>query len=104
MIRRPPRSTRTDTLFPYTTRFRSWQGGAEIAATLAPGLAPQPAYTGSPLPTIQPATLTLIQNGRGDLWSCASCHGAQGEGHDDIPRLAGLPDGYIAKQIGRAHV
>src|SRR3546814_11013901 len=24
MIRRPPRSTRTDTLFPYTTRFRSW--------------------------------------------------------------------------------
>src|SRR3546814_15933038 len=27
MIRRPPRSTRTDTLFPYTTLFRS---GAEI--------------------------------------------------------------------------
>src|SRR3546814_3563049 len=28
MIRRPPRSTRTDTLFPYTTRFRSAGGGA----------------------------------------------------------------------------
>src|SRR3546814_3622591 len=28
MIRRPPRSTRTDTLFPYTTLFRSeWQFG-----------------------------------------------------------------------------
>src|SRR3546814_20455780 len=27
MIRRPPRSTRTDTLFPYTTLFRSQQGG-----------------------------------------------------------------------------
>src|SRR3546814_4107851 len=31
MIRRPPRSTRTDTLFPYTTLFRSyfgnWEGG-----------------------------------------------------------------------------
>src|SRR3546814_20998358 len=29
MIRRPPRSTRTDTLFPYTTLFRSlpFQGG-----------------------------------------------------------------------------
>src|SRR3546814_20846363 len=26
MIRRPPRSTRTDTLFPYTTLFRSWAG------------------------------------------------------------------------------
>src|SRR3546814_2817007 len=30
MIRRPPRSTRTDTLFPYTTLFRSgsWDGAA----------------------------------------------------------------------------
>src|SRR3546814_1659962 len=27
MIRRPPRSTRTDTLFPYTTRFRSGMAG-----------------------------------------------------------------------------
>src|SRR3546814_9892082 len=26
MLRRPPRSTRTDTLFPYTTLFRSWSG------------------------------------------------------------------------------
>src|SRR3546814_6593825 len=26
MIRRPPRSTRTDTLFPYTTLFRSCEG------------------------------------------------------------------------------
>src|SRR3546814_11052780 len=26
MIRRPPRSTRTDTLFPYTTLFRSVRG------------------------------------------------------------------------------
>src|SRR3546814_5400203 len=28
MIRRPPRSTRTDTLFPYTTLFRSGGAGA----------------------------------------------------------------------------
>src|SRR3546814_18285864 len=28
MIRRPPRSTRTDTLFPYTTLFRSWPAPA----------------------------------------------------------------------------
>src|SRR3546814_11841159 len=34
MIRRPPRSTRTDTLFPYTTRFRSDEPGdaAHLAA------------------------------------------------------------------------
>src|SRR3546814_15802952 len=32
MIRRPPRSTRTDTLFPYTTLFRSGAGtGSEFA-------------------------------------------------------------------------
>src|SRR3546814_1135104 len=33
MIRRPPRSTRTDTLFPYTTLFRSrGEGGRRRAA------------------------------------------------------------------------
>src|SRR3546814_7854816 len=32
MIRRPPRSTRTDTLFPYTTLFRSATGRARRRA------------------------------------------------------------------------
>src|SRR3546814_9621133 len=32
MIRRPPRSTRTDTLFPYTTRFRSSPGFIQTGA------------------------------------------------------------------------
>src|SRR3546814_11294231 len=32
MIRRPPRSTRTDTLFPYTTLFRSDDFGAIVVA------------------------------------------------------------------------
>src|SRR3546814_15407149 len=31
MIRRPPRSTRTDTLFPYTTLFRSLRPGGRLA-------------------------------------------------------------------------
>src|SRR3546814_5764319 len=41
MIRRPPRSTRTDTLFPYTTLFRSpasvmyWVAPASVCATMA---------------------------------------------------------------------
>src|SRR3546814_15621572 len=40
MIRRPPRSTRTDTLFPYTTLFRSL-GAAETAEpAVASGRAP----------------------------------------------------------------
>src|SRR3546814_14575419 len=35
MIRRPPRSTRTDTLFPYTTLFRaSGEGAQRLAAEL----------------------------------------------------------------------
>src|SRR3546814_1798792 len=38
MIRRPPRSTRTDTLFPYTTLFRSRAGNR------IPGTARQTAY------------------------------------------------------------
>src|SRR3546814_2717678 len=40
MIRRPPRSTRTDTLFPYTTLFRSIGtiSGVMIAPTLVPAL------------------------------------------------------------------
>src|SRR3546814_7883843 len=41
MIRRPPRSTRTDTLFPYTTLFRSAHAGVCSAAGAA--LPPPPA-------------------------------------------------------------
>src|SRR3546814_10401336 len=40
MIRRPPRSTRTDTLFPYTTLFRSFQSirrSIPNSGTAAPG-------------------------------------------------------------------
>src|SRR3546814_10858633 len=36
MIRRPPRSTRTDTLFPYTTLFRSDASGASGASGRRP--------------------------------------------------------------------
>src|SRR3546814_4419414 len=36
MIRRPPRSTRTDTLLPYTTLFRSGRL-AEVQAAVVPG-------------------------------------------------------------------
>src|SRR3546814_10658121 len=43
MIRRPPRSTRTDTLFPYTTLFRS-----DRAAHSADGILPGAAYTEKP--------------------------------------------------------
>src|SRR3546814_20443821 len=35
MIRRPPRSTRTDTLLPYTTRFRSGDPGRGLERAIA---------------------------------------------------------------------
>src|SRR3546814_10921842 len=55
MIRRPPRSTRTDTLFPDTTLFRSGpckRGGARDAeekAPARPGRRPPAARRGRPL-------------------------------------------------------
>src|SRR3546814_11117704 len=52
MIRRPPRSTRTDTLFPYTTLFRSDQRGARAVVRggiqLPFGLPPQMKAVGKP--------------------------------------------------------
>src|SRR3546814_14681078 len=38
MIRRPPRSTRTDTLFPYTTLFRSLVSGGHTQLILVRGV------------------------------------------------------------------
>src|SRR3546814_6994744 len=46
MIRRPPRSTRTDTLFPYTTLFRS---GLHLPSAQLRELAERPVPAGVPL-------------------------------------------------------
>src|SRR3546814_9764721 len=43
MIRRPPRSTRTDTLFPYTTLFRSADGSVGLSFGHDPAL-PLPVF------------------------------------------------------------
>src|SRR3546814_3140128 len=51
MIRRPPRSTRTDTLFPYTTLFRS---GDLLAAKLGRLVQTQASDRGAPTPTSFP--------------------------------------------------
>src|SRR3546814_619976 len=42
MIRRPPRSTRTDTLFPYTTLFRSFHALISILKASTPRRPPSP--------------------------------------------------------------
>ncbi|PZX12801.1 cytochrome c553 [Palleronia aestuarii] len=37
--------------------------------------------------------------GTDGAWACASCHGENGQGAGPIPALAGLPAGYIVKQL-----
>src|SRR3546814_9700930 len=51
MIRRPPRSTRTDTLFPYTTLFRSkWKIDAASTALACPSRIPATRSSSPPTP------------------------------------------------------
>src|SRR3546814_3262619 len=61
MIRRPPRSTRTDTLFPYTTLFRSERAASRIdgapnfaAVSAALRSTPPPTKSAPPSPTARP--------------------------------------------------
>src|SRR3546814_18530634 len=60
MIRRPPRSTRTDTLFPYTTLFRSTEKrfvrrAVRGRSMLETGFAHLAADAGDPAPEAEPA-------------------------------------------------
>ena len=85
------------------TRFAArgaWAGGVEIAAMLDAALPPQPSPVADQAMSTDPATLSLVTRGAGDVWACASCHGVRGEGRGNVPRLAGLPADYIAKQLG----
>src|SRR3546814_4659768 len=65
MIRRPPRSTRTDTLFPYTTLFRSAEMltvyGTELPSRLFLGTAqyPSPAILAEAVRTSQATVVTV---------------------------------------------
>src|SRR3546814_13504258 len=74
MIRRPPRSTRTDTLFPYTTLFRS---------PMSRGRCP-------PTPFPEGRTTTAGRRARGPR---------QSQGHE-----GGSARSRGRRQIGRAHV
>src|SRR3546814_12690207 len=59
MIRRPPRSTRTDTLFPYTTRFRSEVGVVLGTSKYLENGKPSPEFRGRIA-----AAAELYQNGK----------------------------------------
>src|SRR3546814_8279723 len=49
-IRRPPRSTRTDTRFPYTTLFRSGPGSAPVERGPTRSMPPSSTHTTPPPP------------------------------------------------------
>src|SRR3546814_12804564 len=72
MIRRPPRSTRTDTLFPYTTLFRS-----RISCGISNG------------PCSQPSALRVASTS--SLPSAAP-------GEDSLPPLFGEPTPIVVRQ------
>src|SRR3546814_1585752 len=61
MIRRPPRSTRTDTLFPYTTLFRSDPAALESSA--------RPRTSGTSADNKTKRALWCFQNGSGQIVS-----------------------------------
>src|SRR3546814_10112068 len=60
MIQRPPRSTRTDTLFPYTTLFRSKLAGERIMAEIC-GRHGIPLFTIRPRATLGAGRLGIFQ-------------------------------------------
>src|SRR3546814_9535071 len=106
MIRRPPRSTRTDTLFPYTTLFRSIikdltaeppVHAHSIDNGLAEKIDPTPGTQISPVDErprttvaqIQEAILQLMSDGQ--IWTNA-----------ELKQL--IPGLVVLSEIGRAHV
>src|SRR3546814_9765979 len=62
MIRRPPRSTRTDTLFPYTTLFRSGAVDCRVL-TIEPNKALSYTWAAHGLESV--VTWTLTPSGKG---------------------------------------
>src|SRR3546814_8152692 len=101
MIRRPPRSTRTDTLFPYTTLFRSNLSRTPRAAR-ADRLAKHDCgggrsrRAGCPRPA---------DRARTDVFPRRACGGGGRAAVPAFARLGGETGGAPrAPQIGRAHV
>src|SRR3546814_9864405 len=112
MIRRPPRSTRTDTLFPYTTLFRSPHAGVRRRAQTAAAALAEPVDNFSHQ---QPGGLAMA----GDVRACrvgqrlcralaAFLCAAAGPGSDPAPAARCRCGGHARvgdkPEIGRAHV
>src|SRR3546814_7152204 len=80
MIRRPPRSTRTDTLFPYTTLFRS------VPVTGRVSVAADPKY----VPLGAPVFLSLDRAEPNGLWIAQDTGGAIKRSEEHTSELQSL--------------
>src|SRR3546814_11751806 len=89
MIRRPPRSTRTDTLFPYTTLFRSLPptGGGRQVTDIGPGLLPEGLH--DRLPPEAESAATLLRA----VMDATAAHGYQRV----QPPLAAFEDSLVGR-------
>src|SRR3546814_11506704 len=95
MIRRPPRATRTDTLFPYTTLFRSAE--RRVGSGPGPHCAERQLY--------QNAFSVAGAAGQNPAIGEHQRHCAEPGGDIVAPALADRPAEHLADpEIGRAHV
>src|SRR3546814_19447173 len=102
MIRRPPRSTRTDTLFPYTTLFRSLKAAArgELARIEVMGgaiAAVENAYMKEQLVESAARRLEAIASGEQTVVGVNAYRESE-----PSPLVAGADGGFLAAGIGRA--
>src|SRR3546814_12919155 len=98
MIRRPPRSTRTDTLFPYTTLFRSLDvgcGWGSLAIHAARGYGCKVVGVTISEQQLDAARRRVDQAGLGGQVDIRL---------QDYRRLEGEEFDAISSKIGRAHV
>src|SRR3546814_14304021 len=105
MLRRPPSSTRTDTLFPYTTLFRSvlmyWGGDERCSDFEVPR---QDFAFCVPIGTqcLHAAGAALAFKLRGEKRVAVACVGDGGSSKTDT--YAAINSAGAYNQIGRAHV
>lgn len=89
-------------LLTYVSEYQAQRRAAE-AQQAAPGqaakAAPAPLLAAKGVGGGDAATMELVLSGKGQAWSCASCHGAAGQGGLNTPRLAGQPAEYLKKQL-----